>query len=429
MRFTTRRTFCRTIFITVCLLPTIIVGALAAWRNSPLYRRRTEARWRQQLTETLGMELACSNMRLLADGTMVADQVCLSDPESHAWLVRMRSLVVVSTRTGLEVTVFQPEICIEHLNRLWGIVHERLLTRPPAARRTVRLEASTLALANGERTLSVEGLHFENVADAAGTQWLIQFRMAGSPAAEPYRLRIVRNRQIHPAETGWELHTGPTPLPCDLVAVGWSAAAQLGPDAAFCGSWWAEHQNRAWHHQFRGELTDVSLDHLVTQNFPHKLSGNARVTVREAELLGGRLSKISGDLQVPGGVISRSLLAAAEDALGLAPVRRADQGLLVRYGQLGLSFSLDRTGLRFTACGNRPNVILADQRGPLLVETDSMPLSAVRLIELLVPQSTVQVPATRETAALVRLLPLPEVMPPPAGTARQTHHPLRLIVE
>ena len=39
----------------------------------------------------------------------------------------------------------------------------------------------------------------------------------------------------------------------------------------------------------------------------------------------------------------------------------------------------------------------------------------VNLVRTLVPQSTVQVPATRETHELAQLLPIPPTMPPPGS--------------
>ncbi len=96
-------------------------------------------------------------------------------------------------------------------------------------------------------------------------------------ADERVRLRFVRNRQLDPPATGWELHTDSTGLPCS-VALSWlPALSQLGDACVFQGSVWCEQRPAGWEAELRGVFRQVDLEQLVTRQFPHKLSGSADV--------------------------------------------------------------------------------------------------------------------------------------------------------
>ena len=119
------------------------------------------------------------------------------------------------------------------------------------------------------------------------------------------------------------------------------------------------------------------------------------------------------------GRIDHSLLAAAVDRLGLTPgAEPLPAGDLVEYQQLAFSATLDAQGLMLHGrCeGTERGAILSDGRHRLLGESQQ-PAPAVALVRTLVPQSAVQVPASRETDWLLRHLPVPEVMPMPGSEA------------
>ncbi len=107
-------------------------------------------------------------------------------------------------------------------------------------------------------------------------------------------------------------------------------------------------------------------------------------------------------------------------------IRAAGGAALLRYDQLTLDFSLSSAGLNLATPEETGTAVLTDSHGALLSLTDRRPRSPLTLVQLLVPQADVQVPATRETAALFQALPLPEVSTPPAATARTGYSPLRL---
>lgn len=72
--------------------------------------------------------------------------------------------------------------------------------------------------------------------------------------------------------------------------------------------------------------------------------------------------------------------------------------------------------------------LLTDRDGPLLSVRDLAPRSPLSLVHLLVPQVDMHVPATRETAAIVQVLPLPELSVRPATAQRTTYSTLELVL-
>jgi hypothetical protein len=239
------------------------------------------------------------------------------------------------------------------------------------------------------------------------------------------RLRLVHNRQLAPPGTGWELHTGAAALPCSLARHWLPSLTRLGKGCTFQGSVWCEQQPAGWDGELQGTLRSVELDELVTRQFPHKLSGVAELTLERCRLEDGRVTDVQGQLQCPGGVVSQSLLDAAEQAWGLTQHPRAGDAVLLRYGRLALNFSVSPARFTLTT-PDADGAVLADSHGPLLSLEDAAPRSPLAILHLLVPQTDLQVPVSRETAAMIPLLPLPQLVAPPASASQARYAPLHL---
>ena len=93
----------------------------------------------------------------------------------------------------------------------------------------------------------------------------------------------------------------------------------------------------------------------------------------------------------------------------------------VQFHLLGELLSL--TG---NADPDREGAIAIDAAIPILTAPPAHTSSVVNLLRTLLPDSEYQVPATRQTSALVRLLPLPDVAHAPRAAQTQTHTPTRL---
>jgi hypothetical protein len=191
---------------------------------------------------------------------------------------------------------------------------------------------------------------------------------------------------------------------------------------------WAERTPGGWDGDVEGIFSQVDLEQLVTYRFPHKLSGVAQVTLNRAKFRNGRLVDAAGSLISQGGTVSRSLIDASVESLRLRPSQRLDEltASPCPYQQLAFGFTINAEGLAISGNCDAAGMLLADARGALLSDSKQTNLPVVALLRTLVPQSEVQVPATKETDALLHALPTPPISPPPDQNARPPYSPLRL---
>ena len=420
----TRRRICRAAFFLLCVLPTAGVSVWCARRHLPGVVG-AEAR---RLQRELGLDVSLEGLRHLRPGGVLYEGLELADPETGRLVLRCRVLEADwqqtidgqgRPKTSLVLIASQPEIeaaAVDQLRELLGRMLRRRTGRPQM---DVRLAAGQLTLrsAGGSQTLTELEGSIESFPDGARAEG--SFRLAGIDTPQPIRIRLVRNRQTTPPADGFELDTGGGAVPCDLLAMGLPCLEQLGPRSRLRGYIWANQigggrSSAGWTGELTGQVFDLDLDDLVTGHFPHKLSGAARLTVQSARFRGDRLEEATGTLVAGPGVISRSLIDAAVEQLGLARGAEPEApGDLVPYGQLALAFLIDSRGLQLQgACSaSAPGAILVDRQGRLLGEPVLQPQPVVALLRTLVPASEVQVPAVRQADWLIGLLPIPEIVP------------------
>ena len=478
----TRRRICRAVFLLLCVVPTAGVSAWCARRHLP----GVAAAEAKRLERELGLDVSLAGLRYLRPGRVLYEGLELRDPETGRPLLRCRaleadwqrstdregrpraSLVLIASQPEIEATAADPEMGARQVGAPLGELLDRMLRCPtilrmvPGGSQTdVRLAAGQLTLraAGGSQTFS--GLQGSIESFAGGTQAEASFRLAGIDTPQPIRIRIVRNRQITPPATGFELDTGGGAVPCGLLAIGLPLLERLGPRSRLRGYIWANqtgdgrraptgHRSAGvvaeaklwsrwsadWEGEFAGQVSDVDLDELVTGHFPHKLGGTAQVTIQSARFRRQRLEEATGTLVAGPGVISRSLIDAAVEQLGLVRgVEPQTPGELVPYEQLAAGFLIDARGLQLqggcSPSGHRSEglvagAILADRQGRLLGEPVVQPQPVVALVRTLVPASQHQVPATRQTDWLIGHLPVPQVVPPAGARPAVPQARLRL---
>jgi hypothetical protein len=168
-----------------------------------------------------------------------------------------------------------------------------------------------------------------------------------------------------------------------------------------------------------GQLANLDLGRLVTDHFPHKLTGIGQVTILSSHFRRGRLEEGSVIVAAGPGTVDRSFLAGAVDRLNLVVGKEpAVVGDCIAYDELAFCATLDSHGLRLAGrCGAAgPGAILSDGRNCLLGEP-SQPQPLAALVQTLAPPNALQVPASRQTDWLLHHLPVPEVMPLPGSEA------------
>jgi hypothetical protein len=193
----------------------------------------------------------------------------------------------------------------------------------------------------------------------------------------------------------------------------------LGPASEFQGRIVALEQAGRTKTELSGRLVGADLDRLVSGQFPHKLTGRATAELDLLTIDDGRLETAAGKISAGPGTISRSLVRSAQSNLSLQGSKEfhAPGERLIAYAEMNFAFKINREGLSLR--GESPTVqgaLLVDERRHILLgEPTGLVQPVVNIARTLVPQSQVQVPATRETAALIRALPVPSALPAAEG--------------
>jgi hypothetical protein len=430
----TRRRVCIAAFVLLGAIPSLLVGGWCVNRHLPGCAR-SEA---DALAGQLGLAVKLAGVRHLRPGAVLYEGIELVDPDSGRTLFRSRFLEVTrekrideqgQRRAALCVIASQPEIEAADVDTAWRWL-QRLLERQPGRCETeLHFSAAEVTLRTPDRsqTLADVAALLESAPDK--TQVQVDFRLAGDETREPAGIRIVRSRGESPPTTHFELATGDGELPCSVLAVAVRELRSLGQRCRFRGQIWADETPHGWDADVSGELADLDLDRLVTDRFPHRLNGIAKATIASARFRRGRLEEGCAALTARDGEVSRSLLEAAIKHLGLTagaePVADADR---IAYRELAMSVTLDGGGLRLRGrcVSAEPGTILSDGRTRILGEPpqDCQPVAA--LVQTLVPQRAIQVPATRQTDWFLQHLPISDVVSLPGEERIPTATRVRL---
>jgi hypothetical protein len=266
------------------------------------------------------------------------------------------------------------------------------------------------------QTLTEVAAQIETLRDETRAQ--VDFQLVGANTHGPASILVVRNHESSPPATRIELSTDDNKLPCSLLALGLDELKPLGERCRFHGLIRAVETPEGWDADVTGHLIELDLDSLVTNRFPHRLSGIGNATIRSARFRHGCLEECNGELIAGRGTISRSLLKAAGEYLGLIPgAGPFPAGDRIGYEELAVSFTLDAGGLRLQGlCTTaEPHTILSDGRNRLLGEStrDRQPVTA--LVQTLAPPRALQVPASRQTDWLLHHLQISDVSVSPAA--------------
>ncbi len=244
---------------------------------------------------------------------------------------------------------------------------------------------------------------------AEGEPLLLSFFLDGYAMKHPAKIRLLRstfdNGGLHvivDTQGNW--------LPTRLAATWMPSVARLGKDCEFSGIMHLVLSSNTWHvEQLEGTWRNLDLYQWITEQFPHHLlTGLARLQLQNARWSEGRVEQCDGRFEVDKGIISRSLLLALEQQLDVRVDPKALQEDRLEFERLVTNFHLSHSRLTLRIPADEKAAIYQKNNIPVAWCKDrSVP--AVNLIRVLVPDSIHQVPATRQTALLTRIFPIPDL--------------------
>jgi hypothetical protein len=417
---------CRAAFVALAVIPTVLVLVYSLVIRLPHYTQAHE----QAIAAQLGLHAKLSRASSPRPGMMLYEGLELSDPDTHQLLARLPFVEVRADDEDVHVRLPHPAtINGARLDVFWNLTRDQV--RQARAWREVHLEAQNLTLHFGEGDdQSLTDLHgrIDNIGEETRLQ--LVGRRAGAVNETDQGAELIiswRRDPVAPSST-IQFVSGATPLPCSSAAPIWPILAQLGRGSQFQGRIAVVECQGHWRAEFAGQLSDVDLDRSVGQHSIHQLTGPATAEIEHLAIEDGRIESASGKLTAGPGVIGRSFVESAQRHLQLRVLNEVllGSGSLISYKQLALAFELSAAGL--TVHGALPGTaggLLAGERRVLISEPTADAQPVVNLVRTLVPQDNLQVPATRETDALTRALPIPSIHPtvngrPPTPQAKAT---------
>lgn len=408
----TQRMLGRWLFVGLCVVPTLAVLAWGFVQNRPGYAKS----WEQCLSRRLRLNVVVQRVSHPRPGATVLHNVRVSDPETKDRIARIRVIEAYRDEDGTLLVFSQPLVEGDQVGALWRLIHREITNAVDPVAGKVELVTSELTCDLGDTAVTLTDVFGQIEANTATRTAAFDFRIAGQEMVEPAQVRLVRMKQGGEPLTRVEFRTGGNDLPCSLFSPYTQWDERVGADCRFCGFYSGQRTRDGWAAEVGGRLSQVSLDRLVGDVFPHKLSSVADVELRSVQFVDSRLHSAEGSVSTGPGVVSRTLIHAVADS-GVADESASLSELtesMIPFEQLAFTFQVGDDGLSVLgACDDEtPGAMLTTRSGALLLQPRRQPVPAVSLVRALVPQNTVQVPATRETDLLLRVLPIPSIRAP-----------------
>ncbi len=260
----TRRQICMAAFLGLCALPTLAVTGWSIARQLPWHRQAEEER----LGQELGLAVSIGSMQHTVPGVVRYKGLKLSDPETGKELFRCSELAATwtsmtdshgQTRPAIVLAATRSESATSAWERLDEVLRRRLECQGGRPEIEVRVTADQWTLHDGNESQVLQAVEGGIGLMPNGIQAQLAFRLPGVDSSQPVRMRIVRNRQISPPANGFEIDTGPSPVPCRLLAACLKDASALGPNCRFSGYFQAFRTPGSWSGDLSGQLTGVDL--------------------------------------------------------------------------------------------------------------------------------------------------------------------------
>jgi len=380
-----QRGLCRAAFVLLGVAPLLSVIAIAIAQFIPAYQEYRAIAWSTWLSGRLGVDVQVAAIELLAPERYVLHGLRLSHPESRSSLGRIRSIAVSRKAAVWSIQLDQPEFETRQLSATWQMIHDWFVCRPQSAQPAIRIECPELRLRELDQEQSLEQIVVEIYSQAERTIVGAEFRMpATEPNSKPVQLRIVRQHSDRHLSTILDLESGPTGLPCSLVAPVFPFVQRLGDRAIFLGKLSLYQRNNAWQANVtKSWLAGVDFSR-ITSRIESYVTEKNLIWFDNLKVTDRGLQNAAGGIKVNHGRIDCDLLIAGQQALGVSLPRVTQMaGRAQSFEQFLALFEVSPGTFKLSGCleetlpdtfGNSrplaPGTLIADAAGEIAVRSD-----------------------------------------------------------
>ena len=415
----TTRAIARWLFVACCAAPTglCMLGILVTW--TPWYDNGVRHRLEDQLALQTGLHVEIGDFERSDPTTWRLHDLKLTDPETRQPVVSVRNACWVAESQHTVIRLSQPELYVESLEQLVGLIHERFLCRPERTDIPVRFAADDVTLRGSVHSQTLRdvdaGLRTEGSQVIA---WIDCLPAGFRPDLDGLKIEVTRNRSASPPVTRWSIQTGELSLPVAVLADYFPILNRLGDDATFHGMLIAERPDRSAPEsglfELTGRFNEVDLGRL-TEELPHRLTGRASIALDRCQFDGNGGVNVSGELRAAEGWMSASILPRLAEDLGCQLLAMTSSDF--SFDALALRFDLYASQLRVqglcrTQTGNEwmpAGVVVSAGGRPIVMSAeDEEWLPATNLARLVAPPHSVQVPLSSQTSGLLSILKPPK---------------------
>ena len=342
-----QRQLCRSLFLLLCVAPTLAVAGWTAASFSPAWHHAKL----EQLGRQLGVRMECQAAETPRPGLVRLHELRLVDPELDVQLARCNLLECQYVDGTLSLA--GPELRIDAgRRREVAQLVDRLLRSDwlPAAR--LDFQQVELAGDDGQALVSTVGsfravrIALSNLGEQPVGRELRARGHTAKHANSSWRLTATRNRQLDPPATRLEIETGPAGLPWGLLTGG--AVIDESDRALFSGRCSMTLNGADSAGSAEGELRGVSLSPWAAGI---ELAAPATVRVEQVHWSGERLVAFDAMLSGARGTIDRNLVYAIHSQLRcgstdqLAQDWAATHDAPIPFDELAIAIRFDEDGV------------------------------------------------------------------------------------
>ncbi|MEM9586762.1 MAG: hypothetical protein AAGA03_05740 [Planctomycetota bacterium] len=427
----TSRAIARLLFLFCCAVPTLLVVGMILLTWTPWYHGRVHRNLEQTLLTRTGLRIQFDSLYQGKPDVWQLTKVRLRDQETDREVGKIREVVRSEDGDEFVLMLRSPELQSSELSSVWKLFHDRYLCAPEQlSPKGNRIIASDLTVHGGLSSLTFTDVQARVQQTGKIVEASVHFRTANqSPSDPPIQVGVRRDRSQVPPLTRWTLQTGPTALPCSVLADYLPIMGRFGEEARYRGTLKWEQTPSGYRVDLSGSrFTQIDLSRLM-EGLPRRMTGQ-RVTLSLARCRlnqQGKCDSASGHFTALSGTMDRSLLASLSEHLrltvlpGLVPPNLATQVQgEVAYDALSVHFAIAGETLTLTGnvsqlesyagSGISPRAIVV-AGGMTVVGQPDQRLPTIRLAGAIAPAHSARVPLSRQTSPLLNFLPSPSRPP------------------